>query len=333
MGDVHWQEYSSILRKQGNVFSIRLEKLIDSINFVENQAKINGVDAIVYLGDFFDSSSINYNEITALSDVQWNCNVMHYFLVGNHEISTIDTTKSTAHIFREMGNGFITVDSITSIKCDDTYICFLPYIRENWKLINEYFPNMESKIVFSHNDIKGIQMGKWVSQDGLDLEDISNNCTLFFNGHLHNNQKLCHNVFNVGILSGRDFGEDATIYDHLIYVLDTTTKQYHTIVNPYAFNFYKFDVKNSILDLSNLKPNAVVTIRCNDANKDDIKNQLNSCSNILEYRLIIEPTLDASIEKEHIDLSVNHIEEFKKYCLSVIDNTDTLKQELNIICG
>ena len=38
-GDVHWSEFSSILRKMGDKYSKRLENLINSINWVEEQAK------------------------------------------------------------------------------------------------------------------------------------------------------------------------------------------------------------------------------------------------------------------------------------------------------
>lgn len=333
VGDVHWQEYSSILRKQGKTFSVRLENLIKSINFVEEESQVNNVDAIVYLGDFFDNSTINYNEITALSMVQWNSAVPHYFLVGNHEIASIDTTKSTAHIFKEMCHDFITIDEPISIPQEGCSLCFLPYVRDNWKSINEYFPDITSKIVFSHNDIKGIQMGQWLSTEGLDLDDISENCTLFFNGHLHNNQHVKSNVINVGILSGRDFGEDASKYKHLIYLLDTNTKEYSEIINPYAFNFYKIDTTtNKELNVNALHDNAVITVKCYDTDKVSIKSQLDSCSSVVEYRLIIEPTTAPVVDVAKIDLSVNHIDEFKKYCRTVIDNTDVLEQELNIIC-
>lgn len=334
VGDVHWQEYSSIIRKQGKTFSVRLENLINSINFVESQSCVHNADAIIYLGDFFDASTLNYNEITALSQVHWNHNIPHYFLVGNHEIATIDTTRSTAHIFKGIGNNFITIDEPISIQQENCSLCFLPYIRENWKPINEYFPDASSKIVFSHNDIKGIQMGQWLSKDGLDLNDISENCTLFFNGHLHNNQQVKSNVINVGILSGRDFGEDAFKHKHLIYMLNTDTKEYTEIINPYAFNFYKLDATlNKDLNVSALNANAVITVKCYDTDKVYVQNQLDSCLSVIEYRLVIEPTVTQNVDVTKIDLSVNHIEEFKKYCLTVIDNNDVLAQELNIICG
>ena len=57
-GDCHWSTYSSILRKRGLNYSTRLHNLIDSINWVEEQAIENHVDVVVGLGDFFDKEKI-----------------------------------------------------------------------------------------------------------------------------------------------------------------------------------------------------------------------------------------------------------------------------------
>ena len=37
IGDVHWSSYSSIVRSTGDVYSTRLENLIQSINWSENK--------------------------------------------------------------------------------------------------------------------------------------------------------------------------------------------------------------------------------------------------------------------------------------------------------
>ena len=67
VGDVHWSEYCSIVRKQGLFTSMRLENLIESVQWVENLVETEHIDEVVYLGDFFDKSIINCEEIFALS--------------------------------------------------------------------------------------------------------------------------------------------------------------------------------------------------------------------------------------------------------------------------
>ena len=82
IGDIHFSEYSSILRGRGQYFSQRLENCVTSINWAEEMT--SDCDQVVYLGDFFDKPSLNAEEITALNSIQWN-DRYHRFLVGNHE--------------------------------------------------------------------------------------------------------------------------------------------------------------------------------------------------------------------------------------------------------
>ena len=81
-GDVHWCQYSSILRTRGNKYSTRLENLIASVNWVEDLAKKQECEGIIYLGDFFDRPDLGAEELTALQEVKW-ANLKHIFIPGN----------------------------------------------------------------------------------------------------------------------------------------------------------------------------------------------------------------------------------------------------------
>lgn len=106
IGDVHFSQTSSIIRKRGEFYSERLENLLWSINWAEKQAEKNKVDKIIYLGDFFDRSDLNAEEVTALQDIVWS-NVPKWFLVGNHEISRRNASYSTVHLFNLIPNAHI----------------------------------------------------------------------------------------------------------------------------------------------------------------------------------------------------------------------------------
>ena len=88
VGDVHFCQYSSILRERGELYSKRLENLLWSLNWVENQAGVLECDKVVYLGDFFDRSDANAEELTALTEVKWS-DLPHVCLVGNHELGRV----------------------------------------------------------------------------------------------------------------------------------------------------------------------------------------------------------------------------------------------------
>ena len=69
--DVHWSEYSSILRGNNYPYTNRLCNLINSVNWAEEQAETYRVDYVVNLGDFFDKPTLSPIEITALNEIKW----------------------------------------------------------------------------------------------------------------------------------------------------------------------------------------------------------------------------------------------------------------------
>ena len=331
VGDIHWSRYSSILRQRGDRYSVRLENCIDSINWAEN---LTGACAItVYLGDFFDSSELNSEELTALNEINWS-DTSHAFLVGNHEMGLNDLSYSSAHLFdfTDMYTNGV-VDKPHQFKVDNVSLRYLPYILEDNRLpLSEYFydDGAEKVIIFSHNDIAGIQMGKFISPNGFTIEEIHNNCDLFINGHLHNGSKVDDKIINVGNLTGQNFSEDAFKYDHVAFIVDTDTLKIEVYENPWALNFYKIDAVEHVPNLYAIKQNAVITLKCNDSDAEYYKKQLNEMSNVLEARVIIQPTMQIlNEEMTYETLTVDHLESFKTYILNNFENTKELMEEMN----
>ena len=334
-GDCHWSTYSSILRKRGSLFSYRLENLIKSINWVEEQAISRDVKLIVGLGDFFDKDTLNSEEITALTKINWS-NIRHCFLIGNHEMGRNDLFYSSTKIFNE--KDFLIIDKcITKFFFETlTNIIFIPYTLNPTKDVLEKIYkncNKENKtIIFSHNDIAGIQLGQFISKSGFEIADIKNCCDLFINGHLHNSTKITDKIINLGNLTGQNFSEDASKYSHNIMILDTETLKYELIENPFAINFYKLDAVNLTPNLYALKNNSVITLKCYEKDVQYWKDEIASNSNIIESRIIIEKNKE---DKEDINndlTSSDHIEEFKKYVVANIGSTDLILEELLEVC-
>ena len=252
--DPHWSTYSSIMRKRGKMFSVRLENLIESVSWVENLAKQVGARAIVSLGDFFDKPDLTAEEITALNRVSWNQNAMHYFLVGNHEMGSCNLDFSSTHLFDIISNAKV-ISAPTTMQVEignNAQLVFLPYILEENKKPLDYYVDKEFKgarVVFSHNDIKGVNYGAYTSTAGFSIDEIDSVCDLYLNGHLHNGEYISKKCINVGNLTGQNFSEDATVYAHRALILDTDTLEYCWADNPYAFNFYKFDNSRELKDI------------------------------------------------------------------------------------
>ena len=349
VGDIHISQYSSIIRKRSQLYSMRLENCIKSINWAERQAEENGCDCIVYLGDFFDRSDLNAEEITALQDIEWSIKP-HYFLVGNHEMGMNDLSYSSAHNMKRVPLSTVINEPawIGSSRGSNIRLLFLPYILEsNRKSFKEYIDGAKSlspgdykevydKVVaFSHNDLEGIRYGQYVSKSGFNVEEIFDNCEMYINGHLHNQQQINEKIINLGNLTGQNFSEDAEKYSHTIGILDLNTMKLELINNPYAFNFYKFEIlceKDIDKSLDKCKENAVISAKVKESLFEKYKEKISNCSKVCEYRLMLIAEKSSQSNDNIKDIvNSNHIESFKNYILGQLDNTDILKEELSLL--
>ena len=172
--DNHWCQYSSIVRSRGERFSTRLENQIKSLMWLDNTASAKRCDLILCLGDFFDKSTLNAEELTALSFIYGNGirPMPHQFIVGNHEATDSQLMYSSVSAMgMTVGRWkYPTVVCMPlKINFGDTEVCYLPYQQEcDRKPIKGIFGDCESKrrIIFSHNDIAGIQYGNAISKFG-----------------------------------------------------------------------------------------------------------------------------------------------------------------------
>ena len=344
--DPHWCSYSSIVRSRGNKYSTRLENLIATMNWIEDQAESNYCDAIICLGDFFDRSDLNAEEVSALQEINW-CDKPHYFIVGNHEMGTNNLDYSSSHLF-DLNVDFYVVNKPTVHSEGDTSIVYLPYILESERkplvdYINKY--NLKSNvIIMSHNDIAGIQMGKFISESGFSVKEIEENCNLFINGHIHNEMDIGSKIINVGNITGQNFSEDAGKYSHNALILDTQTRNIQTLTNPHALNFYKLDFthytdcekdcKDICTIINNIGNNVVLTAKVKENLTFFIKDLLSSSNNIITYRLIIDYDNTHFVKDIDRDInSLNHIEKFYHYVVDNIAGDNIINEELQKIVG
>lgn len=323
VGDVHWSSYSSIVRARGEKYSLRLENLINTINWAEQVAVERGCDAVVYLGDFFDKADLNSEEITALNEIKWS-NLFHWFLVGNHEMGISTLQYSSAHLFGQLNNFEVIDKPFSFFSKDNIQLCFLPYtLEEDRKPLNEYFTFDENSVVFSHNDIKGVQMGKFISTSGFSVDEIENGCRLFFNGHLHNASCIGKNIINVGNVTGQNFSEDAMLYRHSILIFDDTEFGVEWVENPFALNFYKLDLvtyepkkdDEAVFKLlTGIGPNAVVSLKINPDEKVFIEDIVYSSENIVSNRIVLDMSdISTEVTQGTPQMGIDHISKFTEY--------------------
>lgn len=336
--DLHMCPRASIVNRWGIKYPSRLENCIASVNWLERTAEELKCDYIINLGDFFDRPDLTSETITACNDIKWS-DIMHYSLVGNHDASTSSLMFNSVNSFLADRHKVVMEPSVLPL--DDCFVCFLPYVVEcDRKPLNEYFSKLVGAdkpiVILSHNDISGIQLGPVMSRTGFSIEEIEANCDLFLNGHLHNGQAISPKIINLGNLTGKDFGEDASKYSHNIAILDTETLQITFIENPHAYNFYKIqiDSEHDFSLLNNLKPQAVVSIKCDSTLVEQVKQRLTELKdNIVESRIILVKKFEESSETAaELDLSVDHLARFVECCKANIECTPLLEEEIGQIC-
>lgn len=346
--DNHFSTYSSIIRSRGKKYSTRLENQINSLNWVNETAIENNCDEMVCLGDFMDKPDLSSEELTALKEIKWN-NLPKKFLVGNHEMGSNDLSFNSVNALSQIGE-------VIDKPCMDSgfgyEIIFLPYILEaNRKPLSEYinevsenywagmFTTQEVKqtIILSHNDISGIQYGGYMSKAGFSVEEINNNCSLFINGHLHNQTQINEKILNLGNLTGQNFSEDGFKYSHCVAILDTQTLNVELINNPHAFNFYKIeannyeDLKAQVTRLKSERDYSIATIKIPEK---DLSSTKQYCSDYFkEFKILTtrEQIPINNTDKLEDLVKIDHIQKFTNCCLENIGDSDIIREELNLL--
>lgn len=341
--DTHFSQDSSIIRSMGEKYSTRLEYLIKSLNWAEELAKKEHCVYIFNLGDTFDKPNLNAQELTALKEVKW-AHMPHYILVGNHDSNVNSLKYSSAEIFKSFNafgyDQFKVISKPTMFSNNGTFSQFLllPYITEdNRKELKEYckWNDYSNKVILSHNDIKGIQLGKFISQDGFDIKDIENNCELFLNGHLHNSSHITDKIVNVGNLCGMNFSEDGFKYSHGCWILDTDNLKLTFYENPYSLNFYKIEINEKYPSLASfsLKNNAVLMIKCERKYQESLKKELENRKDIVASKVIVyDENIVNNIENTVKIEKVDYLKTFNDFILDSLGNNDIIRDELSRIC-
>lgn len=333
--DLHMCSQASIINKWGTKYPKRLENCITTVNWLERKAEELGCKYVISLGDFFDKPDLPSEVITSCNDIQWSW-LQHYHIVGNHDASNSSLIFNSVNCLSSDNHRIITEPEILML--DDCDICLLPYITEcDRKPLEEYFQKQfddRPRVILSHNDISGIQLGPVISRTGFSVEEIEANCDLWVNGHLHNGQAITPKIINLGNCTGKDFGENSFFYNHCVAILDTSTMTVEYIENPYAYNFYKLqvDCESDILCFDQLKNNAVVSVKCAANLVDKVREKIENTSNIIESRVILIRQYEENTESTEINLTVDHLTRFIECCKASIENSNILEEELSEIC-
>ena len=338
--DVHWSTTTSILRSKEGKYTTRLNLLIKGMNWANELFAEKGCKFNICAGDFFDKSSCTDEELSAVKEVVWIQPTL--FIVGNHESSRagleVSSTKALASdksVGRLPSN---IIEKPTLLETDEYQIYLLPYVVESdRKPLKEYlsfFDPNKKHIIFSHNDLRDVQYGAYLNTTGFSLSEIEEVADLYLNGHIHNGQWITEKILNLGSMTAQNFTNDSNVYKYGVWILDTDTLKLEFFENPYSLNFYKFDInkKKDMEALDTIKSNAILSVKCYEPLKDELKLKLLENSNILLSRITYFNDIVIEDGEECTLVKSDHLEQFKNYILENLGTTNIIKEELNEVC-
>jgi len=344
--DLHIAQTSSIVRdycKEGDSFegfTTFLKQVAKTLIWVHETAKENDCKVMFNLGDTFDKPVISAMEASMLNKIRHELtDIPQYILVGNHDSDIMTLRMNVSSVMGGKHSEVITSPLYWKIGNRDIF--FLPYITEyQGQDLDKYLPqgiDRNELLILSHNDIAGIQYGSYTSISGFKIRDIEDNCRLFINGHLHNQELISKKILNVGSVTGLNFSNDARRYAHGVWILDLETLEIEFIPNPHSLSFYKIDLdEGESLQHVDMLNNSVVHIRC--FNKDITKvreeaEELKQQGVIHTYKIFLRVVKNlkgktiATIKKD----GVNHLEKFRQYVLENLENSEEMITLLNDI--
>lgn len=206
---------------------VSLEKVIDTLIWVNQVAKQENCDYIFNLGDTFDFYNHTKSKMSLtpsmIRDLESYGYLMkgHYILRGNHEYNE---QGDLIDIFSMYGG--IPVTEPKFIEPLD--ILLLPYNESKYELDYDKY-----KYIFGHYDVSGAMFesgSRDESEDSLELSGLS--WDMMFIGHYHIKQKIRDNIISIGAVQSR--ARSNNLEKMGITILDTVTGKTEFIENPYA---------------------------------------------------------------------------------------------------
>lgn len=328
--DPHISSKSSIItgrtgKEVHSRFSSRLDKCISTFEWINNFGHDLNVDKIVCLGDLVDNPTLSAEELSAISVSNLNS---HTIILGNHDIESIDGFFNSVDLY---GGAIKTPQRIETP--EGYLIIYLPYSKTKYNLSElrgEYSP--EKTIFLSHNDIKGIYYGKYLSQSGYDINDIRRNCLYFINGHLHVGKWVIENqVINLGTCTGLNFNNVGGWSPSIAVLnIDKDKVSLDLIENPYAYIFNDFRCASKmqvIEDIKSLNKNVsnVVQFRVPKSIVDFTREEVDKCKDFIDFYRIMS-IFEKSVEEDNSS-SEDEIVSLSK--TTSINIYDTLREFVN----
>jgi hypothetical protein len=198
------------------------DKILKTIDFVNQTAKAEKVDGIINMGDTLDCSGgrkqlLNPATISLLQQLDFS---EHYILRGNHEYHMDGDLLTVLNCKQFIDKPTIIFDCL-----------FIPYTR---RIDKSLYPNHTFKFAFSHCDFQGGRYDNGHEYKGKSDKILDGvNYEKLYLGHYHIRQQITKNVHAIGATQSRIKSSNDEPMG--ITILDTMSDRTVFFENPYAY--------------------------------------------------------------------------------------------------
>lgn len=309
IADNHFSVKSSVIQKQGDKFSTRLENQKQSLEWVNSFGL-----PVVHLGDYFDKDVMCAEEASCYKEILQTVDMRNWiFLEGNHGYNGGFSMSDLlpGQVIKKPMNGNIGGRLV------------------QWMPFNSTVEALPKKcdVMFGHLGVENIPFGA----KGFPVNRLVECCSLFLNGHLHNGVDFAPHCHNIGSLTAQNFSDECTNREKGAVILDFDTLEIEFVRNPHAFNFYKMTQEQAMTyKFPNIR-NACISVTCEEAFEEAVRKKLSEAYylrvNVIKSKVAREKT-----EERIKEFSVDYLEKFRQSYIEKQGESAVILDELAEVC-
>lgn len=204
----------------------RLLEQMGVIRQIIKAAKEMKVNGFYILGDIFDKRSLDAIVLKAgaqlISELLQVVSAV-FIMVGNHDVYSLSSDRSVNEFFDFIGSGgakYLNPETTMSLPGQGVRFHVLPWcsldiaderLKRMVKSKNRRKKMTDEKmtdVLLLHHSVKGAKDRNWVSEDGLNPEDLDRDWDLILSGHFHDHQAFGSKGYYVSAPMQHDFGDE-----------------------------------------------------------------------------------------------------------------------------
>lgn len=326
-GDIHFHNSHRFSNIEPQGYTTREIEQYNCANTLIKIAKEENIDKVVFLGDAWQAVGDTISAETQSIMIEFFAQLRRYLpnlavILGNHDLINNDPTINKLNFLKYMPP--IEFFSKPEIKNEFVY---MPYCLNDDEAIRflENIPEKQNKIVFSHLELGGINLGNGIfTQKGVPL-DLLKQFKMTLQGHYHSGGSYGHKIQIAGSTQRLSFKDKGISRNNIIiYNTDTDKIIRKSFESPDWLVFDDDNIEN-ILKIDNnnyVKVDLTSDILLTSEIKTKLEQVKNKTVHIDLTRISINKQITEEISEKEDNLDV-----IRKFIIKS-NNTDDKKEQL-----